>query len=38
MIDFLYALLLDYIAPTLIGLALVAVLATAVEAVLFRKD
>ncbi len=36
MTDLIYALFLDYIAPTLIGLALVAVLV--VEAVLFRKD
>ncbi len=38
MLDLLYALFLDYIAPTLIGLALVAVLASVVDAVLFRRD
>jgi hypothetical protein len=38
MTAFLYALLLDYLAPLIIGLALVAVLATLVDAILFRKD
>ena len=38
MTDLLYTLLLDYLAPLVVGLALVAVLASVVDAVLFRKD
>ncbi len=38
MTDLLYTIILDYLAPLVVGLALVAVLASVVEAVLFRKD